>query len=194
MKVSRYLAALLLSFTSSTASLSFAAETDYIVDPEHTYPSFEVDHLGLSYWRGKFNRTTGKVTYDPKNLHGTVEIYIDPASIDFGHSGVTEKVKGKDILNVTKFPEIVFVGSMEFAVKAPTAIKGQLTLHGQTRPVSLTISQFDCKTNPITYKYTCGADAFGKFDRADFGIDFGADLGMSTSVFLTIQIEAIRKE
>ena len=36
----------------------------YTIDPNHTFPSFEADHMGISVWRGKMNRTTGKVTID----------------------------------------------------------------------------------------------------------------------------------
>ncbi|PMQ06631.1 hypothetical protein DyAD56_03985 [Dyella sp. AD56] len=51
--------ALLLLLAAGTAH---AAAATYVIDPAHTYPSFEADHFGgLSTWRGKFDRTSGKV-------------------------------------------------------------------------------------------------------------------------------------
>ena len=46
---------LLIAAAALSAAFSFnavAADT-YMLDPTHTYPSFEADHLGgLSVWRG----------------------------------------------------------------------------------------------------------------------------------------------
>jgi polyisoprenoid-binding protein YceI len=53
-----------------------AAPVSNNIDPEHTYPSFETDHMGLSMWRGRFNKITGKVTLDKSAGTGTVEVVI----------------------------------------------------------------------------------------------------------------------
>lgn len=50
-----------------------AAPTAYAIDPTHTFPSFEADHMGISVWRGKFNKSSGKVLYDKTSGTGTVE-------------------------------------------------------------------------------------------------------------------------
>ncbi|WP_246109225.1 YceI family protein [Vulcaniibacterium gelatinicum] len=51
-------------FALALALPAAAAEAIYEIDPDHTYPSFEADHMGLSFWRGKFNRTRGTMTFD----------------------------------------------------------------------------------------------------------------------------------
>src|ERR1700732_4782238 len=44
---------------------AFAAPVLYNIDPNHTYPSFEADHMGgLSVWRGKFKQSSGTITLD----------------------------------------------------------------------------------------------------------------------------------
>src|SRR3546814_18287343 len=86
---------------STTAA---AAPSAYTLDPEHTYPSFAADHMGLSSWRGKFNRTTGSVTLDPEAGTGTVEVKIDLASIDFGHDKLNHWATGEQFLDVAKYP------------------------------------------------------------------------------------------
>ena len=73
--------ALALLLAASTAG---AAPATYQIDPMHTFPSFEADHMGISVWRGKLNKSSGKVLYDKAAGTGTVEIVTELASIDFG--------------------------------------------------------------------------------------------------------------
>ena len=44
----------------------------YNIDPQHTFPSFEADHMGISTWRGKFDHTSGTVTMDRAAGTGTL--------------------------------------------------------------------------------------------------------------------------
>ena len=90
-----------------------AAPVSYNIDPEHTYPSFEADHMGLSMWRGKFNKTTGKVVMDKAAGTGTVEIEIETASIDFGHAKLAEAMLAPDQLDAKKYPTITYKGKLE---------------------------------------------------------------------------------
>src|SRR5258706_14161407 len=70
-----YFAALALFGLATAAS---AAPTTYNVDPDHTHPSFEVDHfVGLSEWRALFNKTTGNVLLDTKAITGSVDVTIE---------------------------------------------------------------------------------------------------------------------
>jgi polyisoprenoid-binding protein YceI len=77
----------LLAMAAAT-STAFAADT-YVIEPNHTYPSFEADHFGgLSTWRRKFTKTSGSITLDRTAKTGSVDITIDTDSIDFGHERV----------------------------------------------------------------------------------------------------------
>ena len=68
----------------------------YEIDPAHTYPSFEADHMGgLSVWRGKFDKTSGKILLDKAAKSGTVEVTVDTASVDYGLDKMNEKAKGE---------------------------------------------------------------------------------------------------
>src|SRR5262249_30224269 len=85
------------------ASLASAAPVTYVIDPQHTFPAFETDHMGgLSVWRGKFTKTSGTIVYDKEAKSGTVDVQIDAASIDFGHQGLEDHVKKAEILDVDK--------------------------------------------------------------------------------------------
>ena len=122
------------------AAATQAAPTTYTIDPTHTFPSFEADHMGLSVWRGKLNKSNGKVVYDKTSGTGTVEIVTELASIDFGMDALAAWARGKDFFNVKKFPRAVFKGSLQSPVDGvPTQLVGELTLHGVTRPLTLAV-------------------------------------------------------
>src|SRR5438067_2038832 len=95
---------LIVALSALCATSAFAADT-YKVDPSHTYPSFEADHMGgLSSWRGKFNKTSGTVVLDKAAKTGSMDITIDANSIDFGHDGLNKHVKSDEMFDVAKFP------------------------------------------------------------------------------------------
>jgi polyisoprenoid-binding protein YceI len=178
------------------AGLSFsamAADT-YQLDPNHTYPSFEADHMGgMSILRGKFTKTSGTIELDRAGKTGTVDIAIDPASIDFGHAKLNEHAKSPDMFDVQKYSTASYKGKIsKFDGDKPVKVDGELTLHGVTKPVSLTINKFKCMQHPMLKREFCGADATAEFKRSDFGIDYGAAYGFSQDVKLAIEVEAIK--
>jgi polyisoprenoid-binding protein YceI len=173
------------------ATTAVAEPKTYTIDSSHTYPSFEADHGGVSYWRGKFNGTSGTVTLDKEAQSGMVDISIDMASIDFGHDGLNTHAQSADMFDVAKYPTATYTGKLAgWANGAPSTVDGELTMHGMTKPVSLKIEKFVCQPARMGGGETCGGDAYAEFDRADFGVDFGAQMGMSTKVVLRIQVEA----
>ncbi|HVI60162.1 MAG TPA: YceI family protein [Luteimonas sp.] len=178
------------------SGLACAATVTYDIDPEHTYPSFEADHLGgLSVWRGKFNRSSGKVTLDRAAGTGTVEVEIDAASIDFGNDALSEHARGPDLFDVGKYPTARYAGRLEgFAEGKPTRVVGELTLHGVTRPVELQVKSFKCMPHPVLKRELCGADALATIQRDEFGMPAGKDYGFGMAVTLRIQVEAIAQE
>jgi polyisoprenoid-binding protein YceI len=185
-----------LFFASSllVAASALAAPVTYNVDPGHTFPSFEADHFGgLSVWRGKMTKTSGTIVLDRQAKSGTVDITVDPASIDFGNPKLDEHARSPEMFDVAKYPTITFKGNIDkFTGDAPAEVQGQLTLHGVTKPVTLTINQFKCIQNPLTHKENCGADAAATIDRSQFGVDYGSKYGFKMEVKLLIQVEAIR--
>ena len=186
--------ALALVAGSLVTGLALAEPATYNVDPAHTYPAFEADHMGgLSIWRGKFNSSAGKIVYDKAAKAGSVEITIDTKSIDFGHDKMNEHANSAEIFDTAKFPTAVFKGKLaKFNGEAPTEVQGELTLHGVTKPVTLKVLSFLCKPNPMTKKETCGADALATINREDFGVSYGKSFGFKMEVTLRITVEAVK--
>jgi len=190
MKTCLSAAALLL--VAVTAS---AAPAAYTIDPTHTFPSFEADHMGISVWRGKLNKSSGQVLYDKAAGTGTVEIVTELASIDFGMDALATWARSKDFFDVKKHPRAVFKGSLQSPVNGvPTQLVGELTLHGVTRPLTLVVHSLKCIPHPMLKRDYCGADASGSFNRDDFGLGAGKEYGFKMNVDLRIQVEAIARQ
>lgn len=168
-----------------------AQPQSHTIDRSHTYPSFEASHLGISWWRGRFNRSSGKVTLDRTARAGTVEVQMETASLDFGHNKMSETTRGKDFFNAEQFPLITYRGSFSrFEADTPVEVTGELTLLGVTKPVSLKISSFKCMTHNLLKREVCGADVHGSFKRSEFGMNRGIPLP-EEAVRLAIQVEAV---
>ena len=176
------------------AGVALAEPVTYQVDPGHTYPSFEADHFGgLSVWRGKFDKSSGSIVIDKDKGTGTVDVTVDAASIDFGNPKLNEHAKSAEMFDVAKYPTATYKGTLAgFKNGVPTKVEGQFTLHGVTKPLTLTINSFACKPNPMDKKEHCGADASATFNRADYGITYGDKYGFKMDVKLAIQVEGAR--
>ncbi len=182
-------------FGAAIVSNAFAAPVKYEMDPSHTFPSFEADHMGISFWRGKLNKSQGTVMLDKANGAGTVDLTVDLSSIDFGEDTLNQWAVGKNFFEVDKYPQATFKGKLA-GVKngAPTRVDGELNLHGVTRPVTLKINLFKCVPHPLNKRDYCGADAVATIDREAFGLTAGKDYGFSMDVVLHIQVEALAAE
>ena len=186
-------AMLSIALLSATVFPAFAENAHYTIDPMHTYPSFEADHMGISVWRGKLDKSSGGVNLDKAAGTGDVDVVIDLSSIDFGLDALNTWAKGKDFFDVAHHPTATYKGKLvDFVDGAPTRVVGTLTLHGVSRPVDLKIGLFKCIPHPIFKRELCGGDATGSFDRSDFGLNAGKDYGFDMRVALRIQVEALR--
>lgn len=189
--VFRLAAAALFAATVATPAVQ-AAPVTYNLDPMHTYPSFEADHMGISTWRGKFDKTTGSITMDREAGTGSVTIVVDMKSADFGLEVMNKSAKSNELFDVAKYPKATFKGTLEgFTDGAPTRVVGTLEMHGKTNPVTLEIKKFKCIPHPMFKREACGADVYATIDREQFGMDAGKAYGFSMAVDLRIQVEAI---
>ena len=179
----------------SVVPLSFGKPVIYEIDPNHTFPAFEADHMGgLSLWRGKINSTSGEIILDKKNKTGSVNVVMEMLSIDFGHDEMNKRAKSDDMFDIEEFPQASYEGKLiNFQDGAPTKAEGELTLHGITKNVDLEIKAFKCRLHPFKLREVCGADLRGNIMRDDFGIKYGKMLGFKMGVALRIGVEAIKK-
>lgn len=182
----------LLSLSALFAAPVFAAPENYTIDPRHTLPAYEVNHLGFSTQRGRFNTTSGKITLDRAAKSGTVQVSIDTSSVSSGVPKLDEHLRGEDFFDVAQHPTMTFKSSnLKFNGDVPVAAEGELTIRGVTKPVTLTITSFKCGPNPIAKKDACGADANTNVKRSDFGMKFALP-ALGDDVKLLINVEAFK--
>jgi polyisoprenoid-binding protein YceI len=183
--IKRICAAMLLASLGN----AWGAEETFKIDSDHTYPSFEFSHMGISVWRGKFDKTSGTVTLDREGKTGAVEIRVDSSSVDFGHRTMNEVALSEEWLNVERFPLMRYRGPIVFEGDKPVAVDGQLSLLAVTKPVRLRINSFNCMIHPLLRREVCGADAEADFNRADFGMK---QYSQGEMIHLKIQVEGMR--
>lgn len=178
--------------TLIAASPALAAVETYTIDPRHTFPSFEVNHFGLSIQRGRFNKTSGKVTVDRETRQGSIDVTIDATSVSTGVDKLEEHVRGEDFLNASKFPTIAFKSTnMVFEGDKVKSVTGDLTMAGVTRPVTLTAEMFNCAPHPMNKKPMCGGEFVARIKRSDWGIKYAIP-ALADEMLLRINVEATR--
>lgn len=182
---------LLLLIIGAAAPLHAA---DYVIDTKgaHAFIQFRIQHLGYSWLYGRFNDFDGTFSYDERNpAAARVEVNIRTASIDSNHAERDKHLRGKDFLDVGKHPTAKFVSTgFEDKGNGKAVLKGTLTLHGVTRPVTIDVEHIGAGADPW------GGQRRGFFGTTrlvlkDFGIDY--DLGpASREVYLDLSVEGVK--
>lgn len=171
-------------------ALPATAADSYTVDPAHTFPNFEINHLGFSTMHGRFGATTGKITLDTAAKSGSIDITIDATSIDTGHAKRDTHLKSDEFFNVAKFPTLAYKSSkLKFNGDKLSGADGELTMLGVTKPVSLAVTAFNCGPHPMNKKPMCGANATATIKRSDFGLSTYVP-AVGDEVKISIEVEA----
>lgn len=179
-----------LAALAFAAQIAFAGSNDapaaapvpagaYTVDKAHTSLLFRVSHLGFSTYTGRFTRLDATLQFNPNNLAASsVTVNIDPRSIeaDNAPSGFMQTLAGKEWLDADRFSEMTFK-STAVEVTGPRSfrIRGDLTLHGNTRPITLeaVYNGGYAGFQPYEPRARAGFSAQGSFKRSDFGVTYG---------------------
>jgi polyisoprenoid-binding protein YceI len=180
-----------VALAAAIAVPALAADS-YTIDPQHSFPSFEVTHLGFATIRGSFYSMSGKVTLDAAGKGGSIDASIDMSSVTTGYGKRDDHLKSADFFDVAKYPTMTYKSTkLKYSGTKLVGAEGELTLHGVTKPVSLTITHFYCGTNPVMKKPACGADATASIKRSDFGVSAFVP-GISDEVKILIGVEAFK--
>jgi polyisoprenoid-binding protein YceI len=175
---------LLASIAALSVNTLHAA--NYTVDPGHTYVSFAINHLGFSTMRGKFDKQSGSLSYDPAAKSASVTIEIDAASIDTGHDKRDEHLRSPDFINAVEHPTITFKSTKAgWSGDKLSSVTGNLTIMGVSKQVTLKVDSINCGEHP------CGFDATGSIKRSDFGVNYGLP-AIGEVLDLQIELEAFK--
>ncbi|GAA6155262.1 YceI family protein [Pyruvatibacter sp. HU-CL02332] len=173
-----------------------AAESGtFAIDESHVHAAFKVSHLGFSETIGGFDKISGSFTLDAENLSASsVSVTIDTASVDSGWDARDEHLRGDDFFKVEEFPDMTFAStSVEPTGDTTAKVTGDLTMLGQTHPVTLDVTFNQAGKHPFSGKYVAGFSATGTLDRTQWGMEYGVP-AIGKDIDLMIQAEGVRAE
>lgn len=149
---------------------AFAADT-YTIDPGFSRANFDIARLGFSSQRGSFNKTSGTITLDLAAKTGSVEFTINTKSIDMGSAAWTNHLSDEGLFNVKKYPTMHFKSDkLIFDDAKVVAAQGQFTMLGVTKPLRVTVNNFQCGLSPMDKRSMCSGNINALLKRSDFGL------------------------
>jgi polyisoprenoid-binding protein YceI len=181
-----------------------ASGATYEVDAAHSTAAFTIKHLMVSTVHGKFNKFAGTVEVDDQNhANDKLNIDIDASSIDTDNGKRDGHLKSPDFFDVAKYPKITYVSkSVKVLNAGKLEVTGDLTMHGVTRPVVLTVSDVSPEiVSAMDKQVHRGATATGTINRQDFGLKWNApasskagDMVLGDDVKIQIDVEMVAKK
>ena len=179
---------------------AFAFASTWTIDPEHSNVGFKVKHLMVSNVKGSFDKHTGVVEINDKDItKSKVEVSIDTNSINTNVQKRDEHLRSADFFDAAKYPAMTFVSKkVAKAGKDRLKITGDLTLHGVTKQVVLDVEPLSKESKDPWGNIRRGTTATTKIDRKDFGLTWnkGLETGgvlVGDEIIITLEIEMIRK-
>jgi polyisoprenoid-binding protein YceI len=145
----------------------------YAIDPAHTQVLFSLSHLGLTTFYGTFSGASGTLTLDAKKpSDSTLSVSVPVATVSTQVPKLDAELKQADWLDAAKYPVMTFTATKVLPAHKNTAqVTGNLTLHGVTKPVTLTVHFNAAGVNPIDRAYSVGFEASGHISRSAFGVN-----------------------
>jgi len=185
--------AAVVALATGMAAPALAAPETYVIDPTHTFARFSYSHLGLSTQLSKFDKTSGTVVLDKAAKSASVDIVIDTTSVDTGYDTFNEHIQAPDFLDTAQFPTATFKSTkVDFAGDKPTAIHGNLTIKGVTKPVTFKVTHFVSMPHPMLKRDAIGADASTVIKRSEFNAGKYAP-NVGDEVTISVALEAVKQ-
>lgn len=158
-------------------------------DPFHTQVEFAAKHLGMMTVRGHFAEIKATGSIDPDNPEASsVDITMQAASIRTHNENRDNDLRSSNFLEVDKYPTITFKSTrIEAAGQDRYTLTGDLTIKGNTRPVTLNAVKYGEFNDPMM-GHRIAYSAEGQINRKDFGLTFNMVLDGKMIVSNEVQI------
>ena len=166
----------------------------YTIDTKgsHAFIQFKIKHLGYSWLMGRFNSFDGSFEYDKNNANqSSILVNIDTKSLDTNHAERDKHLRGKDFLNVRKYPTATFKSASMKINGDKGLVTGNLNLHGVDRTITIEVNRIGEGNDPWG-SYRAGFEGTTTLKLEDYNIV--NSLGpASASLEMTLNIEGIRQ-
>jgi polyisoprenoid-binding protein YceI len=165
------------------------------IDPTHSTVGFVVRHMMVSKVRGFFRDFSGEIVTAENPADSTVTATIDLGSIDTRQEQRDAHVRSADFFDAENHPQMTFRSTAVRADGADWIVDGELTLKGNTKPVSLNLELNGF--GPDAYGGTrAGFSARTEISRSAFGVDIqmpmdGGGVVVADKVVVELEIEAV---
>ena len=162
------------------------------IDPAHSQITFSVRHMMISNVHGRFESFNGEVNFNEADpTKSSVDITIDPASINTRDAKRDGHLRSPDFFDVEKYPAITFKSTrIEKVDDNHGKIYGELTMRGVTREVVLTTEYSG--QNTMWGRTSAGFDASARLNRKLWGLNWNQTLesgGLLVGEDININIE-----
>ena len=169
------------------------AKGSYKLDAAHSVVVFAAKHAGLSYTYGRFNKVDGAITIGDDAAKSSVELEIDAASIFTANKKRDDHLKNADFLNVKQFPKITFKSKeVKDSGGGKYDVTGDLTLHGVTKPVTVTMEHVGAGEFPMDKSFRTGFEGNVTIKRSDFEMKNMME-AVGDEIRLIISVEGVRQ-
>lgn len=183
----------------ATTLAAQAGDAKYVIDREHFSIGFMVEHIGYADTLGQFLEAEGSFVYDEAaNELREGEVLVQADSVFTNHEQRDEHLRNDDFLEADQHATIRFEATdWQPAADDPGrgTLEGQLTLLGETRPVSLDVTLNKAAEYPFGHgEYTLGVSARTTIRRSEWGMTYGVERNLvGDEVELIFEFEAIRE-
>ena len=142
----------------------------WTVDRSHSSVEFRVKHMMISTVRGHFGEFDGTIVAAPAYHDSKVRGTIQAASIDTNEPNRDEHLRSADFFDVEHHPTIDFESTrIEHAGRGDYRVTGDLTMHGETHPVTLDVTVHGVTRDTQGFDRV-GLEARGTISRSEFGL------------------------
>jgi polyisoprenoid-binding protein YceI len=187
--------ALFVGMLAMSAPLAMAQSTSWVSDPAHSEVDFTVTHLSISKVHGKFAKVNARLEMDSADItKSTVVATIDVSTVDTGEAARDNDLRSANFFEVAKLPTATFASTAVSKSGNGLSIAGNLTLHGVTQPVTLTVEGPNGPVPGMGGKQHSGFAATTTLSRAAFGIGPKMPAAMvGDEIKLSIDLDVVKQ-
>ncbi|SHO49489.1 YceI family protein [Desulfopila aestuarii] len=182
------------------AFVTEASASTWTIDTDHSTANFSIQHMAISKVKGDFENVSGKIEFLESGPNPfSLEIAIDPETIDTGVEKRDAHLKSADFFDVKTYPSIKFISTKVIpAGKGNFQVEGTLTMHGVSKDITVALEGLSSEQKDPWGNVRKGAQITGEINRKDFGIVYNAvlesgNLLIGEKADISVDLEFIKK-